>query len=94
MKIFLLLLLFITFGLVMNWKGKSVLADQCTFPANTQNGIWIGPPSQISNCLDAIPFDPSIRDQTISVLQYVVTLYSYTDIANNAPPPYSIQVDL
>jgi hypothetical protein len=84
----------ITFVVAIVWNGATVLADPCTFPANTQNGLWVGLPSQITACLNAIPFNVNIRDQTIPVLQNVVTLYSYTDIATNAPPPYHIQVDL
>jgi hypothetical protein len=67
--------------------------DPCTLPANVGRA-WIGSPSALKNCFTSVPLQMSQAKQTVAAMTSLADLYSFTDMAANSGPPYSINVDL
>ena len=76
------------FPLETNLKEQS---DVCSF--SLYNAYYAAcTPSEAQACFDSIPFNETFRTQTISTLRQLISLYSFTDIAQNSGEPYNVQV--
>eukprot|EP01100_Stratorugosa_tubuloviscum_P010618 TRINITY_DN457_c0_g1_i5.p1 TRINITY_DN457_c0_g1~~TRINITY_DN457_c0_g1_i5.p1 ORF type:complete len:903 (+),score=350.39 TRINITY_DN457_c0_g1_i5:119-2827(+) len=72
--------------------------DACTFlPFYDLGGgtFWSkGSLNELKNCFDIIPLESNIKTQTITQLQILTKLYSFTDISSNSDYPFFQTVDL
>ena len=70
----------------------TIQADPCVFHANT-----FYPSSQVFDCFSTIPFNETIRTQTLDVLSKAMEIYTFKDIATSPPniehfyPPVDLQ---
>jgi hypothetical protein len=56
------------------------------------NGNGAASPSDVQACFNAIPFDSTVRQNTLTSMRQLIALYSFTDIAKNSGAPYNVQV--
>ena len=69
------------------------MTDPCNLPPNV-GANWFGPPSRVKSCFDNIPFNSTIRESTMAIMERVFALYSFSDIATAGLEPYYLQVRL
>lgn len=89
----------------MNWLTIIVIAlllslvisEPCEFiPEFEVSGIPFGVHNAetIEECFQAISLPDQRKSQTLAQLRNLIRLYSFTDIAQNSPPPYNLQIGL
>ena len=48
----------------------------------------------VAACFAGVPLRPRVRNSTLAVLEMLVALYSFTDLAAGVVPPFNVSVDL
>ena len=71
--------------------GEDYAADPCEFMPGDA-GDWFGLPSQVQTCFSSIPFSESVRNSTITIMNHLFQMYSFSDLIQNPFEPYNLQV--
>eukprot|EP01028_Stygiella_incarcerata_P004567 TRINITY_DN2007_c0_g1_i5.p1 TRINITY_DN2007_c0_g1~~TRINITY_DN2007_c0_g1_i5.p1 ORF type:complete len:1366 (+),score=295.80 TRINITY_DN2007_c0_g1_i5:79-4176(+) len=69
--------------------GFFAAADQCTIQAGIYYDV-----SLVRDCFRSIPFDETIRKDTVKQLRNLIEAYSFTERSKNSGAPFFINVDL
>lgn len=71
---------------------QSVLAnDPCQLLPQNRT-VWYGLPSKVRQCFAAIPFAESVRQRTMTIMERVFQLYSFSDIVQADLEPFHLKV--
>jgi hypothetical protein len=75
--------------LIQTWGALA--ADPCDFtPQNST--VWYGLPSAVKTCFNAIPFNDTTRQTTLSIMRKIFALYSFSDISQAGLEPFQLSV--